>query len=66
MPPKKKIAPGQDHGYIGVTKSKAKTPKPFIEPPAITQYRYDRDMSLLYDLMTPESSKEEIRKFYNL
>lgn len=46
MPPKKKFAINQEHGFIGdKPKSNAK-PKPFIESPEIIEYKRKRDRHL--------------------
>ncbi len=60
MPPKKRINPDAEYGYVGdKPKGKAK-PKPWVEDERISKYRLDRDRVIYADMFTCQETKESI------
>jgi len=65
MPPRKRIAPDQTHGYIGDKPKSKPKPRIIIEPPWLTDYIYKRDQYWLEDMFTSEETKLAILKKRN-
>lgn len=59
--PLKKIAPRQEHGFIGDKKSTAKPKPPYVKHPFEIQYIMDREQ--VFKLIGEGLSMDEIRNF---
>lgn len=63
--PKRKIAVGETHGFIGEKKTTRKPPKQFDNPQWIIDYWLKRDRVIFSNMFTDEKTKQDILKRYN-